>query len=303
MRHPLLLLLTAELKLLFFVWLFGMEMLLPSSKDTFLANALPLRLVHRFITPILLRFVAIVSDAVPEKRWHDWVVSKSEGLLQMFVLVRFISVERKDWILHALTEARSLVIPSISLFMPGFVTQFGVVYVQYLVPSAKSAQARGDGNKVLYLQYWIMHCILAGILTWPAVLSVLWWIPFSTHLIFLLWCYLVLPKTIQIYYNILEYDLAAFGMLKVSGGPASINDTKTAKLLNALASRLPSASNDDGTEGNGGDENVDQGNQNDNGDESIPGLATKTLSTQDDESVAVSEDGAATISATTGLAD
>jgi hypothetical protein len=293
MRHPLLLLFTAELKTLFFVWLFGMEWMLPSSKDAFLADALPLRLVHRFVTPILLKFFSSVSDAISEKQWQNWVVSKSETFLQMFVLVRMLSSEQKEWIVHVLKESRGLLIPSITLFMPGYITQFGVAFVQYILPSAKSAQARGDAKRLLYLQYWIMHCMVAALLS---VLSgVLWWIPFSTHGIFILWCYLVLPHTIRVYYDIVEKDLAAFGILKISGGPADINDTTTAKIFSAVASRLPSAS-----------DNINDGD--DSG--SIPGLGAKTStsSTQEDESDNEHADpttrtDSVTITAKTGLDD
>lgn len=241
MRHPLLILLTAELKTLFFVWLFGMEWMLPSSKESFLADALPLRLVYRFVTPILLKFYMTVSDALPQKLWQTWVVSKSETFLQAFVLIRVLSKERKDWIVHFLKESRGLLVPSITLFMPGFITQFGVAFVKYILPSAKSAQAGSDARRILYLQYWIMHCMLSAFLS--VFSSVLWWIPFSTHGIFVLWCYLVLPHTIRVYYDIVEKDLAAFGLLKVSGNfSTDINDTTTVKLFSVVTSRLPTAS-------------------------------------------------------------
>mmetsp|Transcript_11657 Transcript_11657/g.27916 ORF Transcript_11657/g.27916 Transcript_11657/m.27916 type:complete len:705 (+) Transcript_11657:81-2195(+) len=319
MRHPLLLLLTAELKTLFFVWLFGMEWILPSSKDAFLADALPLRLVHRFVTPILLKFYTTVSDAVPQKLWQRWVVSKSETLLQAFVLIRVLSSERKDWIVNTLKESKSLIVPSITLFMPGFITQFGVAFVQYILPSAKSAQARGDPKRVLYLQYWIMHCMFSSLLS--IFSGVIWWVPFSTHVIFIAWCYLALPDTIRVYYDIIESDLAAFGILKVTGNVASdINDTTTAKLLSAVTSRLPSASSSDenditktGSSTATNDETANNKNSNKNGDDSLPELEAKTstLALSQDESdnekstttKSARRSGGGTFSATTGLED
>ena len=320
MRHPLLLLLTAELKTLFFVWLFGMEWILPSSKDAFLAEALPLRLVHRFVTPILLKFYTTVSDAVPQKLWQTWVVSKSETLLQAFVLIRVLSTERKDWIVNTLKESRSLIVPSVTLFMPGFITQFGVALVQYILPSAKSAQARGDPKRVLYLQYWIMNCMFSALLS--IFSGVIWWVPFSTHLIFIAWCYLALPDTIRVYYDIIESDLAAFGILKVTGKVASdINDTTTAKLLSAVTSRLPSASSSDDNDVTITDRNTEanansNNNVNGNGDDSLPELEAKTstlkLSQDEPENEnstptkparGRSSGGGGTFSATTGLED
>eukprot|EP00529_Nitzschia_sp_RCC80_P031047 CAMPEP_0113503884 /NCGR_PEP_ID=MMETSP0014_2-20120614/34418_1 /TAXON_ID=2857 /ORGANISM="Nitzschia sp." /LENGTH=370 /DNA_ID=CAMNT_0000398953 /DNA_START=104 /DNA_END=1214 /DNA_ORIENTATION=+ /assembly_acc=CAM_ASM_000159 len=283
------------------------------------AEALPLRLVHRFVTPILLKFYKTVSDAVPQKLWQSWVVSKSETLLQAFVLIRVLSSERKDWIVNTLKESRSLIVPSITLFMPGFITQFGVAFVQYILPSAKSAQARGDPKRVLYLQYWIMHCMFSALLS--IFSGVLWWVPFSTHVIFITWCYLALPDTIRIYYDIIESDLAAFGFLKVSGNVASdINDTTTAKLLSAVTSRLPSASSSDENDVTKtcrntvtNDETTNNNSSNKNGDDSLPELEAKasTLTLSQDESdneksrttKSAGHGGGDTFSATTGLED
>jgi len=137
--------------------------------------------------------------------------------------------------------------------MPGFMTQFGVTYVQYIVPSAKSADAKGDGMKLVYLQYWILHCTVTGLLSQLG--GLLWWIPLSTHIIFLLWSYLILPQAIRKIYSIIELELFTFGILKRRGrnnnenddAPPpviSVSDTKTVKFLNSFLSRLPTATND-----------------------------------------------------------
>jgi hypothetical protein len=303
-RHPMFYSLAAELKLLFFVWLFGMERVLGNTaKDAFLAEALPLRLIQKYIVPVVLELQSKISEAIPATTWQSMVTSKARGLLEMLVMVRFLSEGWKNWLVQVLDEARVLVLPSLTLLMPGFFTQFGVAYVQFVVSSAKSSQARGDSAKLLFLEYWILHCLVAGLLTWFS--SILWWVPFSTHFTFILWCYLVLPPTIREWYGILESELVAFGLIQGNTPDAvmAISSSKTAKLLSSLANRLPSSSDDNGPPDDAMGDNNDRlsgqddeesvtgsigptkGTENsaeDEDDDSIPGLAAKTSYTQDD---------------------
>lgn len=249
--HPIIGFFTGECKLFFFVWVFGMEKVLgKTSTDAFLGEALPLRMIQKFIKPQILQFHSNVSDAISKEFWQKWAISKTKTALDIVVMVRLISEKRRDWLVHIVEEARVLTLPSITLLMPGFVTQFGVAYVQYLVPSAKSAETSSKATKVVYLQYWILHCATAGLL--HKLGGVLWWVPFSTHMIFLLWSYLSLPQTIKNWYGILESELTAFGILpkgKTANGNENdddkavirISDTKTAWLFQSLVERLPSA--------------------------------------------------------------
>eukprot|EP00526_Cylindrotheca_closterium_P004904 CAMPEP_0113609830 /NCGR_PEP_ID=MMETSP0017_2-20120614/4701_1 /TAXON_ID=2856 /ORGANISM="Cylindrotheca closterium" /LENGTH=615 /DNA_ID=CAMNT_0000518675 /DNA_START=111 /DNA_END=1958 /DNA_ORIENTATION=- /assembly_acc=CAM_ASM_000147 len=242
-KHPFFQSLSAEFNLFFFVWVFTMEALMGgNTEDAFLAQASPLKLTTRYLNPVILDLDTVVSQAISAEKWKKLVFSKAQRILDVFVMVRFLSEERKDWLLHILEESRVLLIPSITLMMPSFATQFGVAYVQYIVPSAKSARARGANSQFLFLQYWVLHCMFFGLLTWLA--PVLWWIPFSTHVMFIAWCNLSFPKTIDKYYAVLEMELVTFGVLSGTSGIA-VNDTRTAQLLNAISKRLPSSQDGD----------------------------------------------------------
>ncbi|CAJ1955225.1 unnamed protein product [Cylindrotheca closterium] len=242
-KHPFFQSLSAEFKLFFFVWIFTMEALMGgNTEEAFLAQATPLKLTTRYLNPVILDLDTVVSQAISAAKWKKLVFSKAQRVLDVFVMVRLLSEERKDWLLHILEESRVLLIPSITLMMPSFATQFGVAYVQYIVPSAKSAHARGANSQLMFLQYWVLHCIFLGLLTWLAPL--LWWIPFSTHVMFIAWCNLSFPKTIDKYYGVLEMELITFGILSGTSGIA-VNDTHTAQLINAISKRLPSAQDGD----------------------------------------------------------
>lgn len=274
-RYPLFYLLAGETKLLFFTWLFGMEyMLSNTSKDAFMAQAMPGSLIKRFVTPLLLVLHERISDLVPHDLWDKWVVSNAKNILGGFVFIKIISERTKNWILHVLEESRAVVVPAVTLLMPGFVTSFGVAYVQYIVPSAKSATAKGDANKLVYLQYWVLNCAVAGLLAWFS--GILWWIPFSNHCIFILWSYLAFPETIRTYYGKLESELISFGILKGDDVELTVQDTLTASLFRALVSRLPSAAEIDGTESCNGIVSKDS-------DDSIPELGSKTSDSDHEE--------------------
>jgi hypothetical protein len=276
-RHPFVLSLCAEFKLLFFIWLFCMEIVLGNTGissttstssaaeggDNLLAEAMPLRLLHRHVTPVMLELEAVLAEAVSEETWKTVVHSKVQRLLEVLVMIRFLSEVRKDWLLHVLDESRTLLLPSLSLLMPGFITQFGVAYVQFLVPSAKSARCTNNKNsdnnneadELLYLQYWILHCLVSGCLTWFSTL--LWWIPFSTHATFVLWCHLSFPQTISEYYAVLEMELIAFGILQ---GEATLqmHETRTAQLITAVTKRLPSANEYDNDDNDNHNDTINQ---------------------------------------------
>lgn len=273
-RYPIFYLLAGETKLLFFTWLFGMEYMLSntSNKDAFMAQAMPGSLIKRFVTPLLLLLHERISELVPHDLWDKWVVSNAKNVLGGFVFIKIISERTKDWILHVLEETRAVIVPAITLLMPGFITSFGVAYVQYIIPSAKSATAKGDANKLVYLQYWVLNCAVAGLLAWFS--GILWWIPFSNHGIFILWSYLSFPETIRRYYGKLESELISFGILR--GDAVELKDTLTARLFRALVSRLPSATDTDGTK------NYNE-IQSKKSEDSIPELGSKTSDSDHEE--------------------
>ena len=262
-KHPMVLAISVELKLVFFIWLFGMEQMLSQVVDaqqptSILVQTLPRNLLHKHGSKLLMDFHSIVSEAVSKDTWDKFVVSKSKSIIELLVMIKVVSEPFKDWVVHMLEEGRSLVLPSISLLMPGFITQFGLVYVQYLLPSAKSlifhrpeqgqgnAASSNDERRLLYLKYWVMHSLWSACLSYFD--SLLWWIPFSTHVIYLTWCHLSFPNTIQAYYKVLESELIGFGLLRPREEHGDVvldvHETKTAKLLKNLSKRLPSAASD-----------------------------------------------------------
>jgi len=77
--------------------------------------------------------------------------------------------------------------------------------------------------------------------------------PFSTHIVFLVWAYFQLESVSTLVYDVFESELVAFGILKIHAhknksdnqSSLDVNNTITMKLLKNLAKRVPSASSED----------------------------------------------------------
>lgn len=232
-----------ELQLVLYLWLFGVPLVTPElTRET-----RPIPLLYQRAVPVVTAIYKAVSHAIPEAFWQS-VVDKASSFLDIAVMIKLLSESTKDWLIHVLEEARPVLPPAITLFMPGFITEYGVVYVKTLVPCAKCSQAISLSQKMQWLEYWVLHGLLSCFLTWWA--PILWWIPFSTHAIFLLWCNLQIPNTTRKCYNAFEEELQAFGLLEKGEKNLQVEQTVTASVFRRLASSLPSASDADGSNNN-----------------------------------------------------
>lgn len=157
--------------------------------------------------------------------------------------MRLLSDHSQTQLLTMLEYAHPFLVPAITLLMPGFITEYGVLYVKTIVPAAKLKVPTtvSLSQTMDALQYWILHALLSGLLSWWS--GLLWWIPFSTHAVFIVWCHL--QYTSAGYYTILEQELQAFGLLpQGKADVVSVDKTITATMLRSLAKSLPSAVDD-----------------------------------------------------------
>ena len=179
-----------ELELLVYAWMYCFPLIQP---DTIVVSeARPLCVICSFLGPFAQQLVEKVSGAVPEVFWQRKVLSCASQIQGIMTMVGLLSQPTAEWLLHMLEEGRGLCIPALTLLTPGVLTSYGVVYVQFLLPMARSYnKQRNIDATLLWLQYWVLHAGVDSVLSYFS--SILWWIPFSTHAIFCLWCYLSLP--------------------------------------------------------------------------------------------------------------
>jgi hypothetical protein len=241
----------AEMKLLFFVWIFAMEPLLTGyqsylamdRKESSVRDFLPCTLLKRAIQPRLLDLHAMICDPISKENWTRFIHSKAHKLLNLLVALQFLTEEWCDHLLHLLDECRSLLLLAPFLVLPSTITRIGILYAQFVLPSARSLLARGKIIEVLYLQYWVLNMFFATGVSLGSWL--LWFVPFSTQIVFAIWCYLTFPQTITQYYAVIETELIAFGILS-GESQLSVEETKTVQALRAVVKRIPSANDAEG---------------------------------------------------------
>ena len=232
----------SELHLFFYLWIYGMSYVLTSTamseadmQRSYMVRPLPF--LSKRLSPVVKTIFQATSNVISPATWAS-LVDKVKSFLSIAVTVRLLSPHSQTRLLLLLEYAHPFLVPAITLFMPGFITEYGVLYVNTIVPSAKVP--RSLAQTMDSLQYWILHALLSSLLGWWS--GLLWWIPFSSHAIFILWCHL--QYTSAGYYNVFERELQAFGLLTQGNATVvPVDQTLTATMFRTLTKSLPSASN------------------------------------------------------------
>jgi len=234
-----------QLELLFYLWIYGLPLIQPQAiAGQELPEGRPLRVLCKWLRPQAKRTMEAVSGAIPLDFWQDRIVGYTKTILAGLVLVRALKQPTSDWLVHLLEEGRPLVIPALTLLMPGVLTGYGIVYVQYFLSIAKTSTQKKSLR--LWLRYWVLNALIDA--TLQHFSSLLWWIPFSNHAIFVLYCYLSLPKTVDHWYTAMETEMKKFGLLiyhdNTGDELSSMEDSHTARFLAWVWGMLPKAAED-----------------------------------------------------------
>ncbi len=221
----------------------------------------PLDIVYVRLAPIVISLVStstnIVNDTSngsdnsnsvsgdvndPLQAFKAKCTTFSRTVLEAMVWTKIISESTKNLIINTFRQCTSILPAAVTMFMPSYFTNYGIIYVRLIVPSANSSSSYDafialhqnlgaeniiDANGLVnerwinaasninrFLQFWVIQGIVAAIVM--SFAPVLAWIPLSTHMTWLLWAYVQLESTTMKLYNILARDLVAFGILKKS---------------------------------------------------------------------------------------
>jgi len=199
----------------------------------------PVMAIPSLFLPIIVPCFEKVSQAVSHEDWKNHVVDYVKQPLGLLVMLKMLSEPTKDAILDNLSNFNTLVIPALTLFTPSCITQYGVWYVQYIVPQAHSLTCRRNTQRILYLKFWVLHAFASVLISWGH--TVFWIVPLKTHLTFVAWCVLVMPRLITAIYNELDRELQAFHLLPPVADGLSVENTHTARALSILYATLPKA--------------------------------------------------------------
>jgi len=242
-QYPFLPVVMSEIKFLFFVWIFIMETLLDLyqrylgvSEEENWKEYFPLTFITKLIGPRLIAIQVALSEQISQETWQRLIHNKAQRFLEVFVLLQFMKEESRDYVLQLLDEGRSVLLLSVFMVLPSSISQVGVLYVQFIFPSARSLAAQGNTVEVVSLKYWMLNNLLSSFLSFSWRLW--WWIPFSTQIIFAIRCFSTFPSTITHYYSTIEMELITFGILS-GESELTVKQTKTVQALRAFVKRLP----------------------------------------------------------------
>jgi len=252
-----------QLDLLFFMWIIWVpEMFLTlypnhTEQDTrqwskskrflFECASTPMRALATLSKPAVITAFEKISRAIPSSWWKKAVVQWIEMVLGGFAMMKMISPSTRDTLSEFTRHFRSLLLPMALLFMPGFFTQYGVCYVQYVIPLAYSFRAlhrdQRYHQRVLYLKFWVLNAFATG--AFGFIRYFFGWFPLFTHATFLAWVLLIMPKAIYATYDELDRELQAFGLLPKFHDDVTLEKTHTVKALTYVVKMIPTASDAD----------------------------------------------------------
>lgn len=230
-----------QLELLFYIWVFAMPYLLPK-----IANApegRPLYLLEpkiRQMAQMVYQSTLVFSDTW----WQTWVMTPLTTGLNLLVTLRMLSKHFADELRDVVIQSKALLLPSVSLFMPRFLSIFGLLFVQFAFPLHKQSTMKRKERHAVMLRYWVIHILLTVIT--EATESILWWIPLSRVLTF--GAFVVIGTSqavVDMCVRMILHDLEVFRLLPSTGDATSPEEDRksswAARGVHALLERLPKA--------------------------------------------------------------
>mmetsp|Transcript_716 Transcript_716/g.1150 ORF Transcript_716/g.1150 Transcript_716/m.1150 type:complete len:640 (-) Transcript_716:419-2338(-) len=232
-----------QLLLVMFVWLRYLP--LPSSKQmgkTFgkharLYSTNTIDIVYcNLVQPFLLPLANVTEGRKQTRGMIELFLAQLETFLSVCVFMKALRAERKEQIVHVVTEGLALLPACTTLLMPSMFTAYGCVYVGGFVSTANSAKCddaivksdkkaafiSDDDPKLLqlrmlrvrWLRYWCVYVNVLFLLARAG--SILAWIPLSTHatLVLLVWLQLPAFGGAPLLYDILVTEMSGFGIIE-----------------------------------------------------------------------------------------
>eukprot|EP00574_Skeletonema_japonicum_P009728 CAMPEP_0201731380 /NCGR_PEP_ID=MMETSP0593-20130828/25504_1 /ASSEMBLY_ACC=CAM_ASM_000672 /TAXON_ID=267983 /ORGANISM="Skeletonema japonicum, Strain CCMP2506" /LENGTH=586 /DNA_ID=CAMNT_0048224137 /DNA_START=72 /DNA_END=1832 /DNA_ORIENTATION=+ len=213
-----------EISLVFFTWLrFMPSSVTRQEKSSLKGRGIsPIDIIYKkfslFVKSAMSSSASLTNRAAGNG-WLSWLVGKLDSLLSILVLGRAISQKTKQKVISTAAELSDLIPAAVTLFVPGC-SSYGVIYVSLVVPAAysiKSCEEIGKKSSNLetmeskvndasrFLRFWMIHALVTWIL--DSFAPILAWVPFSSHLIWLLWAFLQLEASTRRIYGWFESEV------------------------------------------------------------------------------------------------
>lgn len=265
-----------ELRLAFFVWLRLMPVASFSGSEVSDGKRRekivevepnkhrPLDISYDFLSPIpisamnssafLNKTESLSGSNNDDNSYFTMAIRKLQSILDLAVMLRLCSKNAQDWIISTVVESSSLVPAAVTLVMPSYFTSYGVIYVSLIVPAGYSSKsfsaiARQKSSAEFlpfddsrrYLQFWVVYALISVFLDFISPL--LSWVPFSTHMTWLLWAYVQLEHPTRKLYSFLEKELTLLGLVSSKDNQhasTTLEDSAVVRSFRRIVSALPS---------------------------------------------------------------
>jgi hypothetical protein len=243
------------------IWVNTMPSMTPTSLQVHQPYSTPVEfLAHRMIRPVSsIVYQAVSQQLISAAAWNTYVVDTIVTWIKLLVWAKLITEQTQRSLEHWIMVSREIIVPAMAIFSWPL-APYGIWYLTFLLPVAKSAcwtdwkcdrskqhHSNNKNNQVKWLQFWVIHAGVTFVM--GSMAGLLWWIPFSNLLIFVVLAKLALgsPELIQSYYDhYIQAELQAFCILPPgdSAQVLAIQESKLARLVFWIIDKLPSAAAD-----------------------------------------------------------
>mmetsp|Transcript_370 Transcript_370/g.550 ORF Transcript_370/g.550 Transcript_370/m.550 type:complete len:592 (-) Transcript_370:59-1834(-) len=241
-----------EISLVFFTWLRFMPSSVTGQDKSSLKGKgnSPIEIIYKkfssFVKSAMSSSASLTNKAAGSHLGNgsmlSWCIGKLDFPLSILVLGRAISQETKQKVITTVTELSDLIPAAITLFVPGC-SSYGVIYVSLVAPAFLSIKSCDEINKKSsnvatmeskvneasrFLRFWMIHALVTWVL--DSFAPILAWVPFSTHVIWLLWAFLQLETTTRRIYGWFESEVEK-----------PLDQTQTMQSVKRVIAALPSS--------------------------------------------------------------
>ena len=199
-----------------------------NDSDNSAMTLIQLYYIQYYIEPFVAYIYNTMSSTISVSTYESYIIAPTTKFLSVASYMSIVSEPTCHYLTQLIHDGRTILIPSIiTLFVQSYPIQYlFVLYISYIVPihkccadihvntirplTTKQRSTTLPSNVVVqphrtthqWLQYWVIQTILTS--TIQSLSSLLYWIPFSTTLLYAFYVYVTVilsPTTISYFYD------------------------------------------------------------------------------------------------------
>ena len=185
--------------------------------------------IQYYIAPFVSCIYDAISSSISISTYESYIIVPLSKFLSIASYMSILSEPTCHYLTQLIHDGRTILIPTmIAFFVQSYPIQYlCLLYIAYVIPIYKCCMDSGTKSTSAtstveqptfqlqhrttqqWLQYWVIQTVLTG--TIQSVSSILYWIPFSTTLLYCFYVYITIllsPATIShIYQQYIQYEI------------------------------------------------------------------------------------------------